>query len=188
MVFVTVWQIVVSLLGFRLWFWCALLLWTSGLYLHCASRISFFFSCVEKHSFVDSFDFFDDAFLFLSFVLFAKLFLLFSSCARVMQIKEVRDKIKTEFDKYIGRGRCSRTKSDHKQLKKCKFVQWTHETVPTVMKISCNLAISQCFHLDAQFSANTRPIMRGTDTHKAFIIQCKHTANNAWYRHTQSIL
>ena len=45
-----------------------------------------------------------------------------ASRARVMKAEQVRVKIKTEFDKYIGRGRRTRTKYDHEQLNKCKFI------------------------------------------------------------------
>ena len=57
-----------------------------------------------------------------------------SSRARLMEVKKVRDKIKTEFDKYIGRGRRTRTKVDLEQLNKCKckFVQYTHTVHETI--------------------------------------------------------
>lgn len=74
-----------------------------------------------------------------------------ASRALVMKAEQVRDKIKSEFDKYIGRGRRTRTKSDHAQLNKCKFVQYTHLVHETVTQI---LAISQCFHLGARANQN----------------------------------
>lgn len=41
--------------------------------------------------------------------------------ARTMPTKLIRDKIKTEYDKYIGRGRRKRTTPDVELLNACRF-------------------------------------------------------------------